>query len=89
MLSRTYVGETIILDGKSFDDVTFESCTFIYKGIEGVALNGCRFVNPKFLFAVPAANTLALLRGMYADGFGEIVDASLKCQGGGPNPTRH
>ena len=89
MPSRTYVDQTIVLDGKCFHDVTFISCTLIYTGIEGVALSGCRFINPKFVFEGPAANMLALLRGMYLDGCGEIVDASLKTQNGGSNPTRH
>ena len=89
MPSPTYVGQTIILDGKCFEDVTFECCTFIYKGIDGVPLIGCRFVNPRFLFEGSAANTLALLSGLYADGFGEIVDASLNGQSASRIHTRH
>ena len=89
MSSKTYIGQTIILDGKCFQNATFESCTFIYSGSNEVSMRGCHFINPKFVFDGAAANTLLLLKGLYADGFQAVVETSLSARSGTSKPTRH
>ena len=58
-------------------------------GVMRFLLRGCHFINPKFVFDGAAANTLLLLRGLYADGFQAVVETSLSPRSGTSNLTRH
>jgi hypothetical protein len=78
MSPKIFKGKTVVLDGKQFVDVTFDSCTLVYKGSKGVTLKGCRFIKPQFVFDGPASNTLVFLHEIYHGGFSEIVEATLR-----------
>lgn len=47
---RTYNGEWIVVDGKSFDHVTFSDCILVYRGgpasFTNVNFDGCDLIGP-------------------------------------------
>jgi hypothetical protein len=72
-----FVGQTVALDGGQFVGCTFERCTFVFRGAAPVAFEGCAFVDVRWTFDGPAALTVALLRGLWASGGREVVEATL------------
>ena len=73
-----YCEKTIRIDGKSFSNVDFERCTLVYGGTKGVSFVGCKFVEPRFVFDGPAANTMNFMRAMYHGGAAHLVEQTFK-----------
>lgn len=71
---KEFKGQTLKIDGKSFQDARFDSCTLIYSGGLFPTFKRCKFIAPKFVFDGPAANALRLMASLYADGAGTIIE---------------
>ncbi|MEP3437313.1 MAG: hypothetical protein ABJN75_11095 [Hoeflea sp.] len=74
---RSFFSKNVALDGSSFRDCVFSSCTMIYSGGEVPALSGCRFDDCGWQFTGDAANTIAFLSGMYRGGFDQLIEATF------------
>lgn len=61
-----YSNERIVIDGKHFEDCSFETCTLVYRG--GVPPNfvQCDFAAPRFVFEEAAQNTIQLMSAIYS-----------------------
>ena len=65
VVGQSYSGERVALDGKHFEDCSFETCTLVYKG--GVPPNfvRCEFAAPRFVFEEAAQSTIQLMSAIY------------------------
>lgn len=68
-MSRKYHNTTlqgdIVLDGATFEKVTFKTATLIFKGGNPPVFTDCAFHNDvRFSFDGPAGNTVAFIRSM-------------------------
>jgi len=63
--NKTFVSETIVIDGEEFDGCAFRHCTIQYNGGEPPIIVNCHFDPPTaFLFADGAGRTMAWLRAL-------------------------
>lgn len=62
---ESYASERVLLDGKHFEDCTFDTCTLIYRG--GVPPNfvRCDFAAPQFAFEEAAQSTVQFMSAIY------------------------
>ncbi len=60
---NTYSNTDIMLDGRDFEDCTFNNCVLIYHGGEA-GIRNCRFFACKFQPAGAAATTVQFLKAM-------------------------
>ncbi len=67
---NTFQGETILLDGREYEDCAFIECDLQYGGAGFVAFNKCRFDNCRWSFVDAASNTLHFMASLY-HGLGE------------------
>jgi hypothetical protein len=60
-----YSSERVELDGKHFEDCSFDTCTLVYRG--GVPPNfvRCDFAAPRFVFEEAAQSTIQLMSAIY------------------------
>ena len=65
VLTQDFSGERILLDGKHFEDCTFEHCDLVYRG--GVPPNFVRsdFAAPRFVFEGAAQSTIQFMSAIY------------------------
>ena len=75
---KTFRDKSLSLDGKRFDNCTFERCDLDFAGGLPPVLDGCRFLDCRFTFSGAAANTLGFLSGMHGGGFGGTVEATFQ-----------
>lgn len=75
---KTYRGKQLSLDGKCFENCTFERCELDYGGGIPPVLSGCSFDNCSFSFSGKAAYTLAFLSGMHGGGFSTVVEQTFQ-----------
>lgn len=63
--NQHFSGERVVLDGKHFEDCTFETCDLVYRG--GVPPNFVRsdFSAPRFVFEDAAQSTIQLMSAIY------------------------
>ena len=63
--NQQFARERVPLDGKHFEDCTFETCSLIYQG--GIPPNfiRCDFAEPLFVFEEAAQSTLQLMSEIY------------------------
>jgi len=73
-----YNHETIALDGESFSDCEFRSCRLVYSGGATPQMGGCRFDDCEWKLEGAAADTLAHLKLMWAQGAKAPVQALIK-----------
>ncbi|OCW56919.1 hypothetical protein [Hoeflea olei] len=76
--NRSFFEQSIGLDGSSFRDCVFTSCSISYCGGEIPSLSGCRFDGCTWQFGGPAANTIAFLSGMHRGGFDRLIEATFE-----------
>lgn len=70
--NKTFLDETVEIDGKTFVNCRFENVILKYSGEEPFSLQDSQFHGSlQFLFAGAAANAVEALTAMYA-GFGEL-----------------
>ena len=74
---QTFTNQRVELDGHEFVSCVFNSCELVYAGGQPPVLDGCSFDRPRFMFTLAARNTLAFMRGMYAEGFQTIIDRTI------------
>jgi hypothetical protein len=62
---KDFTGTRVLLDGKHFEDCSFETCTLVYRG--GVPPNfvRCDFAAPRFVFEEAAKSTVQLMSAIY------------------------
>lgn len=65
ILNQHFTGERVVLDGKHFEDCTFENCDLVYRG--GVPPNFIRsdFAAPRFVFEGAAQSTVQFMSAIY------------------------
>jgi hypothetical protein len=65
VLNQEFTGERVLLDGKHFEDCTFEHCDLVYRG--GVPPNFVRsdFAAPRFVFEEAAQSTIQFMSAIY------------------------
>jgi len=63
--NQEFSGERILLDGKHFENCTFEHCDLVYRG--GVPPNFVRsdFAAPRFVFEEAAQSTIQFMSAIY------------------------
>jgi hypothetical protein len=77
MVVRQFKGQTIVIDGKTFDGVKFTDCTLVYRGGQPPNLIRCTFSGVRFVFDDAAGRTLALMRHLYHGGFRPVVENTI------------
>jgi hypothetical protein len=62
---QRFSSERVVLDGKHFEDCSFDTCTLVYRG--GVPPNfvRCDFAAPRFVFEESAQSTIQLMSAIY------------------------
>lgn len=75
--SETFRDAEIRVDGRTFESCRFERCRLVYAGGATPVINGCRFTDCAWSFSNGAADTLAMLAGLYQGGFAPMVEATL------------
>ncbi len=68
--------ETIALDGESFTDCEFRFCRLVYSGGAAPEMAGCQFEDCEWKLEGAAADTLAHLKLMWAQGAKAPVQAT-------------
>ena len=65
VLGESYSSERVVLDGKHFEDCSFDTCTLVYQG--GVPPNfvRCDFAAPRFVFEEAAQSTIQFMSAIY------------------------
>lgn len=77
-VGKVYRDKSLSLDGKHFENCTFDRCRLDYAGGLPPVLTGCSFENCEFTFSGAAAYTLAFLGGMHGGGFSAIVERTFQ-----------
>lgn len=75
---KLYRNKSLSLDGKHFENCTFDRCDLDYGGGLPPVLAGCSFADCRFSFSGEAAYTLAFLSGMHGGGFAAIVEQTFQ-----------
>ncbi len=81
--NHAYSGETLLLDGRRYQQCTFTKCTLVFAGREGFALDTCEFVESSLAVGEAASFVLAVLSrlgqvGAFKDTIGAILDEVRK-----------
>jgi len=62
---RTFSGERVVLDGKHFEDCSFDACRLVYRGGLPPDFVRCDFAAPQFVFEDAAQSTIQLMSAIY------------------------
>lgn len=62
---QSFSSERVVLDGKHFEDCTFETCTLVYGGGTPPNFVRCDFAAPRFVFEDAAQSTIQLMSAIY------------------------
>jgi len=76
--SETFKDDVVQLDGRQFEDCTFNECQMHFSGHAPLNLKNCRFNNCKWVFKDAAQLTLNILTEMYHGGMKPVVEETLK-----------
>lgn len=66
--NQNFVEQTIQLDGRIFQDCSFENCTLVYAGHTPASFVQCRFAETKWEVTAAAENVMQFLESLYRDG---------------------
>jgi hypothetical protein len=84
--NQTFNDITVYIDGGTYTGCTFTRCILVVSGILPAQIAGNKFIECKWEFAGPAANTMVFLTSLYAGGASDFVekifDAIRKNTGG-------
>jgi hypothetical protein len=80
-VNQQFKGLKLSLDGGTFKDCQFESCTLIFSGLLPVTMTGNSFVGCTWEFAGAARNSLDFMRALYNGGGRELIEGTIR--GGG------
>src|SRR5436190_18273023 len=96
--AQTYEGLQVFIDGGTFIECTFNSCSMVYSGLMLGQFQSCRFEGCHWKFSGPARNALDFLAIMYSIGdggrqivegiFQDIRDTGVKRSQGPAAPMR-
>jgi hypothetical protein len=75
---KAFTNQRVRVDGNSYTDCTFTSCTLIYGAKGTVVMAGCRLDNTSIQFDECAGETIRFLTGLYHGGFREIVEQTFE-----------
>lgn len=85
--NETFSKDEHALDGNAYTACTFDGCTLIYRGFDGVTLKDCTFNGCKWTFDGPASNTMRFLAGLYGlPGGHELVEHTFASIRNGGRP---
>ena len=62
---QEFSGERVILDGKHFENCSFDTCQLVYRGGTPPNFVRCDFAAPRFVFQEAAQNTVQLMSAIY------------------------
>ena len=62
---QEFSGERVILDGKHFENCSFDTCQLVYRGGMPPNFVRCDFAAPRFVFQEAAQNTVQLMSAIY------------------------
>ncbi len=61
---RAFEGQTVVLDGQTFQACDFRNCRLIYKGTETVAMDRCNIADCHFVFEDAALRTVTFMQAL-------------------------
>ncbi|WP_103029789.1 hypothetical protein [Salinibacter altiplanensis] len=62
---QEFSSERVVLDGKHFEDCTFDTCTLVYGGGRPPNFVSCDFAAPRFVFEDAAQSTIQLMSAIH------------------------
>ncbi len=65
VLGQNFSSERVVLDGKHFENCSFDTCSLVYKGGRPPNFVGCEFAAPRFVFEEAAQSTVQLMSAIY------------------------
>jgi hypothetical protein len=75
---QKFEGQTISLDGGTFQECEFENCILLYSATLPVILEGSSFKECRWQFVGPAGNTVSFITFLYQQGEKDLVEAILE-----------
>lgn len=63
--NQHFASDRVVLDGKHFEDCTFDTCTLVYRGGTPPNFVRCEFAAPRFVFEEAAKSTVQLMSAIY------------------------
>jgi len=87
---RSYINQTVHLDGTRFEGCTFHGCTLVFRGEAPVQIVECHLERVKWRFEGPARDTLKFLSALYSgtgEGGRRTVEATFESIRKGDLPT--
>lgn len=70
---RTFTNESIVLDGKAFNNCKFYRCTLIVYGEKPSQILNCELIEPIFALEGYAANTAGFFTELYSDSSSQYI----------------
>jgi hypothetical protein len=61
---RTFEGQTVVLDGQTFQACDFRNCRLVYKGTDTVAMERCHIADCHFVFEDAALRTVTFMQAL-------------------------
>ncbi len=61
---RAFEGQTVVLDGQTFQACAFRNCRLVYKGTETVAMDNCNIADCNFEFEDAALRTVTFMQAL-------------------------
>jgi len=72
--NQTFNDITVYIDGGTYTGCTFTRCVMVVSGILPAQIAGNKFIECKWEFSGPAANTVGFLISLYAGGASDFVE---------------
>jgi hypothetical protein len=73
-----FTNETVVLDGNEYVNCTFTNCEIIFRGTNGVSLQGIAFNNCQWTFEGPAGLTIDFMTALYQAGVTDMLDQTFE-----------
>lgn len=83
---KTFVEQSIVIDGHSFIECKLERCQLIYTGAALPTLQHCSFFDCTWKFDGPAARTVMMMTALYGGGMQELIEQTFENIRGAPRP---
>ena len=75
---ESFKNKTIVLDGNSYEECTFDECVLIYEGGNIPELVGCTFENCGWQFSGAAQRTVLFMKALYHGGGESVIEATIE-----------
>jgi hypothetical protein len=73
-----FANETVVLDGNEYRNCTFTNCELIFRGTNGVSLQGIAFNDCRWTFEGPASLTIEFMTALYQAGVTDMLDQTFE-----------